>query len=302
MRERSRERAAPVDGHRARKRFGQHFLVDTGVVRAIVDAIAPRDGQQIVEIGPGLGALTEVLLERVESIQAVELDRDLARRLRGRYPASQLLLHEADALAFDFGLALPDEARAAGQRLRVVGNLPYNISSPLLLRLLGQRAIVDDLHFMLQKEVVDRIVAGPGSADYGRLSVLFFFLVTGVIASYGTYRYGLAGVGIGASGGLMGLIGVAAPKDIEERISGMILSDPDVRDISRLRILQEGRSYHVEAYIELKSGMTLAEAGKSKTRIITRLMTDPDVSDAILGILEDDGIKLWNPNETESVV
>ena len=172
MRERARERAAPVDGHRARKRFGQHFLVDTGVVRAIVDAIAPRGGQHIVEIGPGLGALTEVLLERVEAIQAVELDRDLARRLRGRYPAARLALHEADALAFDFGLALPEEARATGQRLRIVGNLPYNISSPLLIRLLEQRASVDDLHFMLQKEVVDRIVAGPGSADYGRLAVL----------------------------------------------------------------------------------------------------------------------------------
>ncbi|HRO60218.1 MAG TPA: 16S rRNA (adenine(1518)-N(6)/adenine(1519)-N(6))-dimethyltransferase RsmA [Burkholderiaceae bacterium] len=172
MRERARERAAPVDGHRARKRFGQHFLVDTGVVRGIVDAIAPQDGQHIVEIGPGLGALTGVLLERVDAIQAVELDRDLARRLRGRYPAARLALHEADALVFDFGLALPADARAAGQRLRIVGNLPYNISSPLLLHLLEQRAIVDDLHFMLQKEVVDRIVAGPGSADYGRLSVL----------------------------------------------------------------------------------------------------------------------------------
>jgi len=172
LRERARERAAPVDGHRARKRFGQHFLVDRGVIGAIVDAIAPQDGQHIVEIGPGLGALTDALLERVDTIQAVELDRDLARRLRGRHPPSRLVLHEADALAFDFGLALPAEARDAGRRLRVVGNLPYNISSPLLLRLLERRAIVEDLHFMLQKEVVDRIVAAPGGADYGRLSVL----------------------------------------------------------------------------------------------------------------------------------
>ena len=171
-RQRVGERPAPVHGHRARKRFGQHFLVDAGVVQAIVEAIAPRDGQQIVEIGPGLAALTDALLERVDSIQAVELDRDLARRLRERYPDTRLALHEADALEFDFGQALPAGAGAEGRRLRVVGNLPYNISSPLLVRLLDFRAIVDDQHFMLQKEVVDRIVAAPGTADYGRLAVL----------------------------------------------------------------------------------------------------------------------------------
>jgi len=161
-----------ASGHRARKRFGQHFLADAGVVRAIVDAIAPKDGQHIVEIGPGLAALTDALLERVDAIQAVEIDRDLAARLRRRHSPDRLVLHEADALAFDFAAALPQGAADAGQRLRIVGNLPYNISSPLLVRLLDCRAIVEDQHFMLQKEVVDRIVAAPGGADYGRLSVL----------------------------------------------------------------------------------------------------------------------------------
>ncbi|MFP5405410.1 MAG: 16S rRNA (adenine(1518)-N(6)/adenine(1519)-N(6))-dimethyltransferase RsmA [Gammaproteobacteria bacterium] len=157
-----------MDGHRARKRFGQHFLADPGVVEAVVDAIRPREGQHIVEIGPGLAALTDALLDRVETVQAIELDRDLAARLRRRHPDGRLILHEADALAFDFGRALP----AADQRLRVVGNLPYNISSPLLVRLLDYRAIVEDQHFMLQREVVERIVGEPGTSDYGRLSVL----------------------------------------------------------------------------------------------------------------------------------
>jgi 16S rRNA (adenine1518-N6/adenine1519-N6)-dimethyltransferase len=163
---------AGQDGHRARKRFGQHFLADAGIVRAIVDAIAPCSGQCIVEIGPGLAALTSALLERIDHLQAVEIDRDLAARLRRRYPESRLSLHEADALAFDFTSALDDSSREAGVRLRVVGNLPYNISSPLLVRLLDFRALIDDQHFMLQKEVVDRIVAAPGGRDYGRLSVL----------------------------------------------------------------------------------------------------------------------------------
>lgn len=159
-------------GHRARKRFGQHFLADTGVVHAIVDAIAPREGQTIVEIGPGLAALTDALLERVETIQAVEIDRDLAARLRRRHSEGRLVLHEADALDFDFRAALAEPVRAGGGLLRIVGNLPYNISSPLLVRLLEFRDIVIDQHFMLQKEVVDRIVAAPGTTDCGRLTVL----------------------------------------------------------------------------------------------------------------------------------
>jgi len=151
--------------HVARKRFGQHFLVDAGVVEAIVSAIDPREGDRLIEIGPGLAALTDALLRRVGTLTAIEIDRDLASRLRGRYGARVELI-EADALKVDF-------ARLGGAgALRVVGNLPYNISSPLLVHLLDARACVIDQHFMLQKEVVDRIVAGPGRASYGRLGVL----------------------------------------------------------------------------------------------------------------------------------
>ena len=152
--------------HAARKRFGQHFLTDASVLAAIVDAVAPREGDRLVEIGPGLGALTAVLLERTERLDAVEIDRDLVARLRRRWPAPRLVVHEADALEFDFG------ALAAGGRLRLVGNLPYNISSPLLIRLLACRGAIADAHFMLQKEVVERIVASHGGGDFGRLGVM----------------------------------------------------------------------------------------------------------------------------------
>jgi 16S rRNA (adenine1518-N6/adenine1519-N6)-dimethyltransferase len=149
----------------ARKRFGQHFLVDGSVVAAIVAAIAPRPGERIFEIGPGDGVLTAALLERVPRLEAVEIDRDLAARLRRRF-GERLALIEADVLAIDLA------AVAAGGSLRLVGNLPYNISTPLLVRLVELRSQVVDQHFMLQKEVVDRIVAGPGTAAYGRLGVL----------------------------------------------------------------------------------------------------------------------------------
>jgi len=155
-------------GHRARKRFGQHFLADSGVVDAIVDAIDPREGELLVEIGPGLAALTSALLARLPHLHAIEIDRDLAARLRSRYSPRQLTLHEADALRFDFAAI----AASQSQRLRIVGNLPYNVSSPLLVRLLGFRALVRDQHFMLQREVVERIVAVPSTRDFGRLSVL----------------------------------------------------------------------------------------------------------------------------------
>jgi 16S rRNA (adenine1518-N6/adenine1519-N6)-dimethyltransferase len=153
--------------HQARKRFGQHFLADTGVLSAIVRAIDPRPGQAIVEIGPGLGALTQPLVERCGRLTVIELDRDLAAQLRKR---SDLQVIEADVLIVDF--AALAAARAPPKKLRIVGNLPYNISSPVLFHLLPSAAVVEDQHFMLQKEVVERMAAGPGSKDYGRLSVM----------------------------------------------------------------------------------------------------------------------------------
>jgi 16S rRNA (adenine1518-N6/adenine1519-N6)-dimethyltransferase len=153
--------------HHARKRFGQHFLVDEAVIDAIVAAIDPRPGEALVEIGPGLGAMTAPLVARAGALTVIELDRDLAARLR-RLPGLKVI--EADVLAVDFE-ALAAEV-APGAALRVVGNLPYNISTPILFHLLPAAAVVRDQHFMLQKEVVDRMAARPGSKAYGRLSVM----------------------------------------------------------------------------------------------------------------------------------
>jgi 16S rRNA (adenine1518-N6/adenine1519-N6)-dimethyltransferase len=152
--------------HAPRKRFGQHFLTDTSVLAAIAAAVRPQPGDRIVEIGPGLGALTAFLLQQLDHLEAVEIDRDLVERLRRRWPTSRLVVHEADALSFDFA------ALAQAGPLRLVGNLPYNISSPLLIGLLRCRAAVIDQHYMLQKEVVDRIVATHGTAQFGRLTVM----------------------------------------------------------------------------------------------------------------------------------
>jgi 16S rRNA (adenine1518-N6/adenine1519-N6)-dimethyltransferase len=178
-------------GHFARKRFGQNFLVDLGIIDSIVDLIRPQRGERMVEIGPGLGALTGPLIERLATpespLHAVELDRDLIARLKEKF-GERLQLHEGDALAFDFStLAAPGEAAdAAGKTtaaaasgaparkpsLRIVGNLPYNISSPLLFHLTTFARDVIDQHFMLQDEVVERMVAEPGSKAFGRLSVM----------------------------------------------------------------------------------------------------------------------------------
>lgn len=151
--------------HIPRKRFGQHFLSDRAMVEAIVDTIDPLPGQALVEIGPGLGAMTNPLVERCKHLTVIELDRDLAARLRKR---PELEVIESDVLKVDF-TAL---AAAHAQPLRVVGNLPYNISTPILFHLLDVVDLVADQHFMLQKEVVDRMAAAPGSKDYGRLSVM----------------------------------------------------------------------------------------------------------------------------------
>ena len=151
--------------HLARKRFGQHFLTDGAVVSAIVAAIDARPGEAVVEIGPGLGAMTAPLVECCRRLTVIELDRDLALRLRKR---PELNVIEADVLEVDFGAL----AQAQGQKLRVVGNLPYNISTPILFHLLAAVEHVLDQHFMLQKEVVQRMAASPGNKDYGRLSVM----------------------------------------------------------------------------------------------------------------------------------
>ena len=173
--------------HIPRKRFGQHFLTDAGIIDAIIRAIAPRAGQAMVEIGPGLAAMTQPLVERVGHLTVIELDRDLAAQLRAH---PQLTVIEADVLKVDFASlatamtsALDRAAGAAGlersavpnlaaPRIRVVGNLPYNISTPILFHLLGVIDFIEDQHFMLQKEVIDRMVATPSTAAYGRLSVM----------------------------------------------------------------------------------------------------------------------------------
>jgi len=153
---------------RARKRFGQHFLHDPGVLRRIVDAIDPQPGERLVEIGPGRGALTLPLLRRCGRLEVIEIDRDLAALLAGLAAgAGELVVHVADALEVDFRAL-----RGGGSKLRICGNLPYNISTPLLFHLLESRSAIADMHFMLQKEVVDRIVAPPGGRTYGRLTVM----------------------------------------------------------------------------------------------------------------------------------
>ena len=154
--------------HRPRKRFGQNFLHDQGVIRGIVAAIHPKAGERLAEIGPGLGALTAPLLDELGEIDVVELDRDLIPHLQQQFASTgELRIHNTDALKFDFCSLV-----APGKPLRVVGNLPYNISTPLIFHLLSQSGCIRDMHFMLQKEVVDRLAAEPGNGDYGRLSVM----------------------------------------------------------------------------------------------------------------------------------
>jgi 16S rRNA (adenine1518-N6/adenine1519-N6)-dimethyltransferase len=155
-------------GHQAKKRFGQNFLHNDAVISDIIDAINPEPGENLVEIGPGLGALTEPVIERAEKLSVVELDRDLAKRLRHHpFLAPHLTIYETDALNFDFGQLATDK-----KPLRIFGNLPYNISTPLIFHLLTFKDKVQDMHFMLQKEVVERMAAGPDCKAYGRLSIM----------------------------------------------------------------------------------------------------------------------------------
>ncbi|MDD2721236.1 MAG: 16S rRNA (adenine(1518)-N(6)/adenine(1519)-N(6))-dimethyltransferase RsmA [Gallionella sp.] len=150
--------------HKAKKKFGQNFLVDESIIADIISAIAPAPDDNMVEIGPGLGALTRPLLKRLKQLHVVEIDRDIIARLKTDYPQDKLVIHEGDALKLDFA--------TLGAPLRIVGNLPYNISSPLLFHFAAYAERITDMHFMLQNEVVERMVAEPSTPAYGRLSVM----------------------------------------------------------------------------------------------------------------------------------
>jgi len=150
--------------HIAKKKFGQNFLIDQTIINSLIDAIDPQAQDLMVEIGPGLGAMTQPLLKKLNHLHVVEIDRDIISWMQGFYPANKITIHNSDVLKFDFN--------TIGERIRVVGNLPYNISSPILFKLLENTAQIIDMHFMLQKEVVERMVATPSSSEYGRLSVM----------------------------------------------------------------------------------------------------------------------------------
>jgi 16S rRNA (adenine1518-N6/adenine1519-N6)-dimethyltransferase len=153
-----------MSGHKAQKRFGQNFLVDQNIIADIVRAIRPEAADNMVEIGPGLGALTRPLLKQLNTLHVVEIDRDIIARLKTDYPQDKIVIHEGDALKFDFA--------TLGAPLRIVGNLPYNISSPLLFHFADYAGRITDMHFMLQNEVVERMVAEPSTPEYGRLSAM----------------------------------------------------------------------------------------------------------------------------------
>ena len=157
-----------INHHPARKRFGQNFLIDPQIIGEIVRAVAPQHDNFVIEIGPGLGALTGPLLQRLDHLHVIEIDRDIVARLRQQYSPEKLTVHGGDALAFDFGAL----TATTGKKARIVGNLPYNISTPLLFHLASFANHIHDMHFMLQKEVVERMVAELGIKDYGRLSVM----------------------------------------------------------------------------------------------------------------------------------
>lgn len=153
-----------MSAHKAKRKFGQNFLVDEQIIADIIRAIRPAAGDTMIEIGPGLGALTRPLLKHLDKLHVVEIDRDIIARLKTDYPQNKIVIHEGDALEFDLA-GLPEP-------LRIVGNLPYNISSPLLFHFAAYAARITDMHFMLQNEVVERMVASPSTPEYGRLSVM----------------------------------------------------------------------------------------------------------------------------------
>lgn len=155
--------------HQAKKRFGQNFLIDQAIIANLIDAIHPEKAQTIIEIGPGLGALTKPLLNKITQLHVVEIDRDIVHWMKTEYATPEyeknnLIIHNVDALKFDFS--------SIGDHLRITGNLPYNISTPILFHLLDNLPCIIDMHFMLQKEVVERMVATPSTPAYGRLSVM----------------------------------------------------------------------------------------------------------------------------------
>ena len=164
--------------HIAKKRFGQNFLTDQSIINSLVEAISPKSNDLMVEIGPGLGALTKPLLKKLKLLHVVEVDRDIISWMQNEYAKNAISIHNSDALKFDFSLLVSDIADTSIgdaldlQKLRVVGNLPYNISTPILFHLLDNISYITDMHFMLQKEVVERMVAQPSTAAYGRLSVM----------------------------------------------------------------------------------------------------------------------------------
>lgn len=158
--------------HIAKKKFGQNFLVDRAIISALINAIAPSSEDLMVEIGPGLGALTKPLLGHLRRLHVVEIDRDIIAWMQQTYQPEQVQIHHVDVLQFNFASLLTDMDMEPTRQLRVVGNLPYNISSPILFKLLEHSDQIIDMHFMLQKEVVERMVASPSTAEYGRLSVM----------------------------------------------------------------------------------------------------------------------------------
>ncbi|QDC44547.1 16S rRNA (adenine(1518)-N(6)/adenine(1519)-N(6))-dimethyltransferase RsmA [Methylophilus medardicus] len=150
--------------HIAKKKFGQNFLIDQAIIQSLINAIHPQADDLMVEIGPGLGAMTQPLIKHLDHLHVVEIDRDIIQWMQSFYPPQKITIHNSDVLKFDFS--------HIGERIRVVGNLPYNISSPILFKLLENTAQIIDMHFMLQKEVVERMVAAPSTSEYGRLSVM----------------------------------------------------------------------------------------------------------------------------------